>query len=266
MKKPARKPAPAPAPRSAQRDAAKTSAPPAAAHEPTLGELMGLPPDPAAIAAIGEAANPRAAIEQAANPRAAVPLLEPSTGLPGFQMGDEPPPLPPGFTRMPVAGEGAEQFLLNDPPSLSASAPYADAQRDAIPAQSEPQFFPPGVDPGQIRYESRITILEAFQYLGRLDHAPDYIDRSWLAWGDYDPLRGIEAGPALRVPLPYGTFALCRVGDYVCRQAMRFADRPDDVRVEVWARADFEKNFLPSVPSDARSQQAARAGKQGRAA
>lgn len=113
------------------------------------------------------------------------------------------------------------------------------------------EIFPP-VDTisrhqnGGIRYEGRIRILDAYQYLGNLSNAPEWVDRNWIAWGDYDPLRAIEPGPALRVPLPSGQFAICRLGDYVTRQEVRLTpDQEGDVRTEVWARDDFRKNFLP---------------------
>lgn len=97
-----------------------------------------------------------------------------------------------------------------------------------------------------IRYEGRIRILDAFQYTGNLASAPEWVDRNWIAYGDHDPLRSIEPGPMLRVPLPSGHFAHCRVGDYVAIQEVRLtANTPGDQRIEVWAKEDFRKNFLP---------------------
>lgn len=102
--------------------------------------------------------------------------------------------------------------------------------------------------PSTIRYESRIRIVEAWQYNGRLAEAPQYVDRSWAAWGEYDEERKLEPGPALRVPLngPVPE-KLCRKGDYVVRQEVVIAlGLEPDVRLEVWRQDDFEKFFLPT--------------------
>jgi hypothetical protein len=96
-------------------------------------------------------------------------------------------------------------------------------------------------------YESRIRILDAWQYPGSLVVAPEWVDRNWAAWGDHDPVRAIEPGPCLRVPLTTGVNAICRVGDYVTRQTVTLVPgiRPD-VRLEVWDREHFEKLFIPA--------------------
>jgi hypothetical protein len=110
---------------------------------------------------------------------------------------------------------------------------------------------------GLTRYESRIRIAEAWQYTGSLATAPDWIDRSWAAWGDHDPVRGIEQGPALRVPTPNAAELdkLCRRGDYVVRQEVTLALGVDpDIQVEVWEKEHFEKFFLPSRPGLAKPE------------
>ena len=97
-----------------------------------------------------------------------------------------------------------------------------------------------------VRYEGRIKIVDAWQYNGNLKAAPDYVDRNWVAWGDWDPVREIEPGPALRVPSADGGAVMCRPGDYVVTQEVRLvADSPGDLKVEVWSRDQFEKLFLP---------------------
>jgi len=103
--------------------------------------------------------------------------------------------------------------------------------------------------PGMTRYESRIRIAEAWQYTGQLADAPGWVDRSWAAWGDHDPVRGIDQGPALRVPTPNGRELdkLCRRGDYVVKQEVTLALGVDpDIQIEVWEKENFEKFFLPS--------------------
>ena len=96
-----------------------------------------------------------------------------------------------------------------------------------------------------VHYESRISIVDAWQYPGSLRDAPDWVDKNWAAYGDYDPIREIEAGPALRVPLPSGVTALVRIGDYVARQEVKITRDIADVRLEVWAQEQFEKLFYP---------------------
>jgi hypothetical protein len=124
------------------------------------------------------------------------------------------------------------------------------AQRPNIQLD-EPVFIHHGeVMPKNARYEARITILDAFHYPGNLKGAPEWVDRNWVGYGDDDPLRGITAGPCLRVPKHnvHEDVVLARIGDYVTRQEVRLAPNvPGDIRVEVWAREQFEKMFLPVI-------------------
>jgi len=98
-------------------------------------------------------------------------------------------------------------------------------------------------------YEGRIRIVDAWQYPGTMVQAPEFVDRNWAGYGDYDPVRGIEPGPCLRVPTGYGTdtsvVTLCRIGDYIAQQEVRVArDQPGDLKVEVWERGQFERLFM----------------------
>ena len=96
------------------------------------------------------------------------------------------------------------------------------------------------------RYESRIRIAEAWQYTGELASAPAWIDRSWAAWDDGDGSR--PQGPALRVPTASSQTGdkLCRRGDYIVRQEVTLALGVDpDLQIEVWAKDEFERFFLP---------------------
>jgi hypothetical protein len=126
-----------------------------------------------------------------------------------------------------------------------------DDARQLVDPLVSPAANPPPDEilPPARSYRQRIRILEAFQYHGRLGDAPGWVDRNWAAWGDYDPLRNIPAGPAVRVPddpgNPGGTATLARVGDYIVSQEVAIADGISDVRVEVWAREQFEKFFIP---------------------
>lgn len=123
-----------------------------------------------------------------------------------------------------------------------ARAKVHEAQRNPTPGRILP-------DPASVRYESRIRIIDAWQYNGNLAEAPAYVDRSWAAWGEYDEERKLEPGPALRVPLEHGREVekLCRKGDYIVRQEVVIALGVEpDVRLEVWRKDEFEKMFLPT--------------------
>lgn len=132
------------------------------------------------------------------------------------------------------------------------------AARAGNPSAAEPaaqKVDNPGAaySPQAIRYEARIQILDAYQYPGGLTGAPDWVDRNWVGYADPDELRQIPAGPCLRVPLPVGLIAICRIGDYVCRQSVLLAPGlPADVRLEVWQREQFEKMFVPRQPLEFR--------------
>lgn len=140
-------------------------------------------------------------------------------------------------------------------PGEEPDDPGNDEERER-PGKHQPrepdEIHPPA---GEVRYESRIQILDAFQYPGSLVHAPPWVDRNWIGFGDYDQLRGIEPGPCLRVPLPSGVTALCRVGDYVCRQSVTLVQgNPAEIRLEVWDREQFVKLFVPAVQPVASEQ------------
>jgi hypothetical protein len=83
-------------------------------------------------------------------------------------------------------------------------------------------------------------------------------------------LRGIPAGPCLRVPLPSAVntgddgVVLCRVGDFICRQQMDFEDgRPPHIRTEVWAKSEFLRNFMPAPTSRSAIQDMGSHGRMG---
>ena len=165
--------------------------------------------------------------------------------LPGFAMADSPEELEDNAAAMsstaPLAAsqQGRDAMANAPPPSPVAALDIPDNDIDM-----------PSSRPATLsgRYESRIRILDAFQYPGNLATAPHWIDRNWVGYHpDYDPVRNIEPGPALRVPTRGGDeMAWCRPGDYVVRQEVVLAHgiRPDVV-IEVWPRESFEKNFIP---------------------
>lgn len=162
--------------------------------------------------------------------------------LPGFAMSDDPIPVP--------QGPAAELI----PPSASAMLDPAMHDDTLVTERPDGPITPADADiqtprqarAGSVRYEGRIQVLDAFRYPGVLKDAPDWVDRNWIAFADHDDVRNIPAGPCLRVPLPSGVTAVCRVGDYVVQQEVRVAlDTPGDVRIEVWPAEQFQKNFMP---------------------
>jgi len=129
----------------------------------------------------------------------------------------------------------------------------AQRQRAGIPPRREKLGMPDAgllgeiVPPGKVRYESRINIVDAYRYRGTLSDAPDWIDRNWAGFGEYDSIRQIDEGPCLRVPSSAnpGEVVLARVGDYVCRQSVLLDNgRPPEIRTEVWAAEQFERLFV----------------------
>jgi hypothetical protein len=127
-----------------------------------------------------------------------------------------------------------------------------DEQRGRYPGSqaARPAITPSDADitRAEVRYESRIQIVDAWQYPGRLSPTtPGWIDRNWVGYADDDPIRGIAAGPCLRVPSSHdpSEVVLARIGDYVCRQQVLTDDGgPPVIRTEVWAAEQFQRLFV----------------------
>ena len=148
---------------------------------------------------------------------------------PGEEDDDDPVPAPDD--EPDEDGDGDDDDTIPVPP---AEAPAEPAQTHAVPQVQ--------------RYESRIHIVEAWQYPGSLKNHPDFVDPSWTAWAEYDETTKQESGPALRVPT--GRLAqdkLARKGDYVVRQLVTIDPTiTPEVSVDVWAARDFERLFIPA--------------------
>lgn len=198
--------------------------------------------------------------------------------LPGFAMSDAPLPPPakamdqtimvptspsavfpdPQLAGGGVPEAGAYEQGAHSGPALSPETPiggqmpsYIDTindlarQRNPAPYPLEGEVMPP---PEGATYESRIRILDAWQYPGNVATAPDYVDRNWIGFADPDELRHMPASPCLRVPLS-GTniVTICRPGDFVVRQETMMAPGiPSDIKVEVWERDQFQRLFIPT--------------------
>ena len=115
--------------------------------------------------------------------------------------------------------------------------------------------------PGLKRYRSRIRVVEAWQYLGSLRDAPEFVSRDWVSYAAYDPVKNIEPGPALRVPTSGAQVEkLARSGDYIVRQEITLVDGLDaEEQVDVWSREEFERLFIPTLqarpPDEQRSDE-----------
>lgn len=116
--------------------------------------------------------------------------------------------------------------------------------------------------PGTYSYQSRIQILDAYQYTGTVHDAPDWVDRNWTGYGDYDNVRLLEAGPVLRVPDGTGHngegVVIARKGDFIVRQSIENDDgSPAEIRVNVWAQDQFMKLFMPKAKQATPAKKAA---------
>jgi hypothetical protein len=153
------------------------------------------------------------------------------TGPEGENNGGNPQPAPPPRDLAPPAAGTGEKFVF----PLSSLDPSPALSGEILgPAEN-------------VRYESRITILEAWQYPGNVLSAPPWVDRNWIGYQiDYDAVRGIGPGPCVRVPLSGGVTAIARIGDYLTRQEMRLSPELSDIRIECWPRENFEKFFIPA--------------------
>lgn len=173
-----------------------------------------------------DAEKPASSIE-VSNPE---PPLDIEAFLAGADPQDPAPALP---------GQPAMQAVVED---------LGDVMPENTP-WAEPLNPAPAPGPILTRYESRIQIIDAYQYHGSVADAPAWVDRNWIGYCDDDPVREIAAGPCLRVPLTgaesSGDVVLCRDGDYIAQQSVTLAPNSSPIiRIEVWNRDMFHKLFL----------------------
>lgn len=175
-----------------------------------------------------------------------VPPVDPSLPkLPGFEMSDEPFEEVDEETDPALDPAQQNSALAPAPMPRRASALRAEAEAEDLGYGMVAMPVPPAPTLANVSYESRITIVEAFRYTGSFKGAPDWVNRNWLSHGDYDPLRKIEPGPALRVPLPSGV-VYARIGDYVVIQSVLLSPGLEpEKRLEVWPAETFQKLFVP---------------------
>jgi len=172
-------------------------------------------------------------------------LMTDEPSLPGFEMDDTPIPTPLARSYTEATNERAKTQGTVTQQGLSDERP-GDAQE---PVHGE--ILPPSRPGSEPRYESRIRILDAWQYTGSVATAPAYVDRNWIGYADdRDVARNLDPGPCLRVPLTPDpderTVTICRVGDYVVHEEIVGDDGRLNERVEVWEKNQFRRLFLPS--------------------
>lgn len=160
-------------------------------------------------------------------------------------------------TKLPPAGNPPEPVHAGSPAPAQKSFSGADGDDLRRSLYTEQRHREPLRNPileGQVlghplqKYESRITVVEAWQYAGQLGSAPDFVDKNWLGYAQDDTLRQIPAGPCLRVPTGTGDEVVCRIGDYIVQQEVKIDSNISDLRIEVWAKEHFQKMFLPTMP------------------
>lgn len=232
----------------------------------TIGQILGLA-EAAPLPAPGFAAMADE-LEELRDPTAGVKPPKPAAQPPG--MNPPVPQSPPGQPNAPRPVSDPTSVPEPNAPRMSPpAATVAEDDSSAIAALNEQRkriyeeqrgrygaevervaITPSDADitRGHVRYESRIQIVDAWQYPGRLTPAtPDWIDRNWVGYADDDPVRQIAAGPCLRVPSSAdpSEVVLARIGDYVCRQQVLTDDGPPVIRTEVWAAEQFQRLFVP---------------------
>lgn len=196
---------------------------------------------------VGQAIPPAADVREADQAQALGLSVEQYWALDPDKPQPEPDPAPILAGPLIAPDGGGDKAALDE---------LNDARRKIYETQRDPEASvkpPPSLLPhhGIARYESRIRVVEAWQYHGRLVEAPSWIDKSWAAWGEYDEERKMDPGPALRVRTD-GRIAekMARVGDYVVKQEVTLVLGVEpDVQIDVWRKDEFEKFFLPSPPS-----------------
>lgn len=204
--------------------------------------------------------------------------------LPGMIMSDEPldirdpqlqrqqtqpaPFLPVDQGGFPVAqGQGSYSQMINDaakrhdgqftPARNEMARNSVTGIPDAGQAPDSSGFTKAGLDGelippeklAQLQFTSRIQVLEAYQYPGFLGGQPSYVDPNWAGYaGEEDAVRGLPAGPCLRVPVAGtdDTVIICRKGDFVVRQRMLHNDRTAEEKIEVWPNDQFQRLFIPA--------------------
>ena len=89
------------------------------------------------------------------------------------------------------------------------------------------------------RWLQRIVVLDAYQFDGHVQTAPQWVDRNWLMFSDAAK-NEVGVGTVLNVP----GIGDCRVGDYIVLQDVLEEDGARVSKVEIYKRQDFERLFI----------------------
>lgn len=209
---------------------------------------------------------------------AGVPNTDPS--LPGFTMVDEPEELPTpaevadavehgGFPQADSAGSYSAEVnemartgyveAVNARAQKAAPVAIMDYSADADTGGANQgsahmgEIIPPTA-PGTVKWESRISIVDAWMYPGNVATAPDWVDRNWVGYAsNHDSVRNIEPGPCLRVPDDRDPDAvvIARPGDYVVRQELVLGPGRVLPQLEVWEGEQFQRLFMRVAETEA---------------
>jgi hypothetical protein len=122
------------------------------------------------------------------------------------------------------------------PSHVPAIAAAPDRAHEPVARTADPR-------PGVVSYVQRVTVTEAYQFNGRVQSAPEFVDRNWLS---FDEVSKEETGVGIVLELP--GIGICRIGDYIVRQSVLMDDTGYSIdRVAVYSKDNFEKMFLPVV-------------------
>lgn len=142
----------------------------------------------------------------------------------------------PGYA--PVAAPAYPEILQADPDQRGSDRDGRLPDRHGHPGAGEH-----GVLVAPQKYVQRVTVTEAYQFTGRVQAAPPWIDRNWLS---FDEASKDETGVGIVLEVP-GT-GICRIGDYIVQQKVMMDQQGYSMdRIAVYSRDDFEKMFLPVV-------------------
>jgi hypothetical protein len=126
------------------------------------------------------------------------------------------------------------------PKPTQKPAPIAPGEPTPVP---KPKPVPPPPTPPQPRFVQRITVTDAYQFDGRIQTAPAWIDRNWLSHDD-EAKWVVGSGVVIDVP----RVGKARIGDYIAQQHVYEDDGSQTAsRMAVYGREEFERLFLPVI-------------------
>ena len=162
--------------------------------------------------------------------------------------GQEPDPSDREITTMPTniadrqgPAPQREPPLLNQPASASPPVPRIPQRDTGHERHDHPHAAVPPKEgqPGSFTWKQRVLVNEAYQFNGRVQEAPPWVDKNWL--GHDDAAKDATGSPIVLVIPGIGT---CRRGDYIVQQSVLDDDNMWQDRIEIYKREDFERMFV----------------------